>query len=286
MLEKTIQETNSDQMKERFSFVLTVNSNIVCKRYFRINGFKNESETSVNLCGHYLDPEKGFVKGALEYCVDLIHKDLAYKSNVYLWNSAPQVFDSVEQMNELIKTPRFKPEVATYIIIRDSKDVYLWDGIKAHLYNRDGKAVEPYENIFNVSDYIGGIDTDTKNELKFAFYDNGKEICSKVWDANVYPRFVRSNIDLSNTKNKYKQDGQFSIVEATLVDMMIKDRQDLIPLIVREFCRACSFDDKSEYVNTLNGYDLNYNHTNSRRYAAIERKLRKKTEEYFKTVKK
>jgi hypothetical protein len=97
---------------------------------------------------------------------------------------------------------------------------------------------------------------------------------------------VRNNIDLSNTKNKYKQNDQFSIVEATLVDLMIKDRQDLIPLIVRELCSACSLSDKNDYVTTLNGYNLNYNQTNSRRYSAIERKLRKKTEEYLKTVKK
>lgn len=294
MAEKTIQETNSDQMKERFSFVLTVNGNIVCKRYFRINGFKNESETSVNLCGHHYDVKEGedgnklykYINGALEYCADLIHKDLVYKSNVYLWNSAPQVFDSIEQMNELVQKPTFRPSVASYIVIRDCSDVYVWNGEKADLYNRDGKAVAPYTNIFNVSDYIGGTETETKNELKFAFYDNGQEICSKVWDANVYPRFVRSNIDLSNTKNKYKQGDQFSIVEATLVDLMIKDRQDLIPVIVREFCRACSLDDKTAYINTLYDYNLNYNQTNSRRYAAIERKLRKKTEEYLKTVKK
>jgi hypothetical protein len=294
MAEKTIQETNSDQMKERFSFVLTVNGNIVCKRYFRINGFKNESESSVNLCGHHFekvgDAENTAIytsiQGALEHCVDLIHKDLVYKSNVYLWNSAPQVFDSVEQMNALIYKPTFRPQVASYVVLRDCDDVYVWTGEGLELYNRAGKPVEPYTNIFNTSDYIGGIENDAQNQLKFAFYDNGQEICSKVWDANVYPRFVRNNIDLSNTKNKYKQNDQFSIVEATLVDLMIKDRQDLIPLIVRELCSACSLSDKNDYVTTLNGYNLNYNQTNSRRYSAIERKLRKKTEEYLKTVKK
>lgn len=292
MAEKTIQETNSDQMKERFSFVLTVNGNIVCKRYFRINGFKNESESSVNLAGHYFErvgsaEEFAEVRGALEHCVDLIHKDLVYKSNVYLWNTAPQVFDTVEQMNECLKKNPHRLKSATYIVIREPNLVYVWDEKGTlDLYNQDGKPVEPYENVFNVSDYVGGIDNDSKNELKFAFYDNGQEICSKVWDANVYPRFVRNNIDLSNTKNKYKQNDQFSIVEATLVDLMIKDRQDLIPLIVRELCSACSLSDKNDYVTTLNGYNLNYNQTNSRRYSAIERKLRKKTEEYLKTVKK
>ena len=44
MTEKTIQEVNSEQMKERFQFKLTINDNIVCQRYFRINGFKSESK--------------------------------------------------------------------------------------------------------------------------------------------------------------------------------------------------------------------------------------------------
>ena len=63
MTEKTTNE-NSLLKKEQFEFILTINGNIICQRYFRINGFKREAYRSVELVE------------AIDKCVDLINADL------------------------------------------------------------------------------------------------------------------------------------------------------------------------------------------------------------------
>ena len=65
--EKTVNELQSAAKKERFEFVLTINGNIVCQRYFRINGFENDSLRSMEL-----------VEG-IDKCVPLIDRDLKAK---------------------------------------------------------------------------------------------------------------------------------------------------------------------------------------------------------------
>lgn len=59
--------------KERFQFVYSVNDNIICQRYFRINGFIIDSLNSLEL------------KYAMDDCVKALKDDLVSKSRVYLW---------------------------------------------------------------------------------------------------------------------------------------------------------------------------------------------------------
>ena len=40
---------NNESYKERFQFILSLNDNIICQRYFRINGFNNDSLESYEL---------------------------------------------------------------------------------------------------------------------------------------------------------------------------------------------------------------------------------------------
>ena len=47
--EKNVKKQTSNFIKERFSFELTVNDNIICQRYFRIHGFKQQSLYSEEL---------------------------------------------------------------------------------------------------------------------------------------------------------------------------------------------------------------------------------------------
>lgn len=292
LAEKTIQEKNSEQKKERFQFVLTINGNLVCKRYFYINGFKNESEKSLQLAGHHFekngDGSYTYFEGTLEHCARLIHNDLVRKSNIYIYYTAPQIFDTEDEMNDWVKRKQFRLDPATNVVVRDTRNVYIWSGEKMEPYNINGEPVAPYDKVFNVSDYIGGIEDESKNVLKLAFYDNGVEICSTEWDANVYPKFVRTNIDISNSINRYKKDGQYNTFESTLIDLMIKDREDLIPVIIREFCECCSPEDKGEFTTSVKygkkTYNLNYEKSNTKMYRAIEKSVQKKTDEYTTTL--
>lgn len=265
MSEKINQTENQQIKKERFEFVFTVNGNIICQRYFRINGFKNKSLGSKELTDSF------------NYCVGLIQRDLEKKSNAFLWHTSPQIFENKEEMLSH-NYKEFFGDNTTYIILRDSDDVYFWNG----------SDIEPYNGYFNKSEYVGGNQSDTPCVLKLSFLDNGREVISRVWDGNVYPRFVRTNIDLSNSKNKYDNPANFAPFEAALIKIMIEGQQDLIPQIVKELCVCCSYEDECDYTTSVQYGDVDYS-TNMRdsyyKYvSSIEQKLRKKTEKYMRTL--
>ena len=236
MEEKTV-KTDGQFEKYPYSFELRINDNIVCQRYFKINGFRETSLTSQQLIN------------TLRYCAKLIQNDLKSKSDMYLRYTAPQIFKDEAQMREWEANPRWKLEVGTYVILEDEEKTFLWDGNK----------MEPYNQYFNRYDYIpkqGG--EVTPCNLKLVFLINDVEVCSTVWDGNVYPRFIRTNIDLSNSKNKYKTSDNFSPFEAAMVDILNNEHRDLIPTIVREFCVACSYDNDSDYDTSYEFGKTNY----------------------------
>lgn len=266
MSEKTEQAIERQlAKKERFEFVLTINDNIICQRYFHINGFKPKSLYSQEL------------KETFNYCVSLIKRDLRNKSAIFLKMTVPQIFESKEQMDEWVKHPSWELEVPSFIVLKDSDEVYVWDGEKVDLY----------DGFFNRSEFLVEDDDETnaKNDLKLAFLDNGKEIISQVWDGNVYPRFVRNNIDLSNQKNRY--DGN-SICESILIKAMIDGQKDLIPQIVKELCVCCSYEEGYDYTTRVNyggkTYGFSPNSDWTKYVNSLESFYRKKTEDYRKTL--
>lgn len=254
-------QTENQIKKERFEFVFTVNGNIICQRYFRINGFKKKS-----LCSEELVE-------AFDRCVTLIKNDLSNKSRVFLWYTAPRVYNNKEEMDNSYYGDL---PVPSYIILRDSDDMFVWDGEKA----------KPYNGYFNKSDYIEGISDDAPCTLKLAFLDSGKEVISEVWDGNVYPRFVRTNIDLSNSKNKYEYGENYAPFEATLINAMIAGQRDLIPQIVKELCVCCSRDNNYTTKVTYGDkeYNLNLDEEWNNYVSQLGSKLKKKTEKYLKTL--
>ena len=60
---------------KKFEFVLYINSNIICQRYFTVRGFNPKSLKSIES------------KECLDECVDLIKKDLKKKTYEYLYKS-------------------------------------------------------------------------------------------------------------------------------------------------------------------------------------------------------
>lgn len=258
MTEKTV--TNDAQArKERFEFILTINDNIICQRYFRINGFRNESLSSLEL----LD--------CIDRCVDMINEDLKIKTHLYAINAAPQVFENSDEMkNCLAKGYGYRLKVPSYIALRETEEVFVWDGEKA----------EPYGKFFNgVSDFISPKDNDGEWVLKFSFCDNGREVISRIWDANDYPRFVRTNIDLSNSRNRYEGGDTFMPLEAALVKIFNASQEDIIPKIIAEICKTCcnykdGFTTTDTYGSTT--YNFNIENHNFKLMKSIEKAYRKK----------
>ena len=233
-----INAQQQESRKERFEFVLTINDFIVCQRYFKIPNVKNLALHSVEL------------HETLDYCVSLIQADLRNKTNLYNHYTAPQVFASKEEFETWNANPYHVLKNPTFVVFKDTEETFVYADRK----------LTPFEKRFNVSDYISTREGETQCDLKFTFLDNGKIIYSKAWDGNDYPRFIRNNIDLSNSKNRYVEDGkQF---ESSMIKLLIKDRNDLVPQIINEISDACSADPK-DCTTELKYGDKVY-HTNAR----------------------
>ena len=267
MTEKKTTENANEVRSERFEFVLTVNGYIVCQRYFRIGGFKERSLGSVQLTD------------AVEHCVDLINKDLAEKTNIYNWYMAPQVFQNREEMNAWVEKSHngstFDIPNPCFFLVKDSGEVFNWDGNDAL----------PYNGQIDFADYLND-SSNTPCILKFAFLDNKKEIRSISWDIlKTCPRFVRNNIDLSNSKNKYKAEGVFAPIEEFLIDRYITSMSSIIPKILGTLSSACSSDDASEYATYVSygskKYDLDIAGAQAKYIKRVAAEYRTRTAEYF-----
>lgn len=132
---KPVYRDGERNFKERFQFIYSVNDNIICQRYFKINGFIIDSVNSLEL------------KEAIDECVMLLKDDLKSKSRVYMWynSSSPVQMTGFDGRNE--KTWLEYPENAVtfnepdeklnpydvtfnFKFMMDNKVVYeyIWDG--------------------------------------------------------------------------------------------------------------------------------------------------------------
>lgn len=145
---------------ERFQFVLTVNNNLICQRYFKINGFNEEGLKSVEF------------KDTMDAIVEKFKDDLASKSRTYLWysdtgepmkltgfadasdttycNRSSTEKDMMEWLGEF--QPAWKV-VFNFTLYVDERPVYtrIWDGGVYPRYVRDSVDITNkranYENI-------------------------------------------------------------------------------------------------------------------------------------------
>lgn len=220
---------NVEAKRERFEFVLKINEFIICQRYFRINGWKRKAYQSEEFLNTF------------NYCVNLIKEDLKHKTMVYLETTAPQVFNSIEEMKNY--SGRFNMPNPKHVVVRNCKDTFIWDGEDYRLYEGDVQ--------FPRTDYVNEDKEDYT--FRFSFLDNGREVLYQTWDDKDYPRFVRNNIDLSNTKNSRLALG--AKFEPTVLYLMSKDRKDLIPQIIHELCVVCSYENDKDYTPWIFGND-------------------------------
>lgn len=133
--------------KERFQFVLSVNDNIICQRYFKINGFNKESICSLDL------------KDTLDEAVDMIKDDLKDKSITYTYYTTPATRVKLTGFNgsgnpvtylevepsmgeEDSNDPMLEPYEVTFKFdfMVDDRVVYsrIWDGSQYPKYVRNG----------------------------------------------------------------------------------------------------------------------------------------------------
>lgn len=221
---KKSNESPTKDYKERFEFVLTVAGNIICQRYFRITGFHPSSLRSYNLTD------------AVRRCVATIDNDLKDKTQVYLEIFAPQVFESVEEMEAFVANPdnaeRLRP--GTGMVVRGSEDT-------DYAYTKDGH-VKALGYKFDDGE-LTSMDAETgKVTYRFAFKVDGREACVMEWDG-YYPSFVKDKkrIDLSNKRGKYEGEEISKLSsEQYLLYKMFEGKTDLIYGLIKNLCQACS----------------------------------------------
>lgn len=244
-----IKKNNSPRSyKEKFEFELTVDNNIICQRYFRINDFNPLSLKSYEL------------SEAIRKCVTTIDNDLKMKTQAYLEIYAPLVFDSEEQMRKFLSKPENYKNltVGEGVVVKGNKTTDFVLGSDGEV-NELGYKFDDGE-LTEISPEMN------KVTYKFAFKIEGVETASMIWDG-YYPKFVRDKIDLSNKRGKFEnEDPNRLSFEQYLLYKMVKGKSDLIYGIIMHICNACSYSD-SEYTTDPNEIIAKWN--NSRKCDAF-----------------
>jgi hypothetical protein len=246
-------EPSREIRKERFEFELTINGNIICQRYFKINNFNERSVYSTE----FLDAIRG--------CASLIQESLRRKTEIYIRHMAPLIFNSETEMREWFSNESnintFDVHYGAWIIIRGKGGhEYVWLGDDK--FKDEGVRTE-----FN--EFVDAPDDEQETVFKFCVYDNGydyiknpakKVIGAIVWDGNQYPRFIRNGVDISNGRGRY-DDMDISKLshEMSLYYWCNAGQPDLVPIIIREICDVCSWDDKDAYTTKMEYGDALYN---------------------------
>lgn len=249
--------------KEPYEFRLLMGDNIICQRYFKINNFNKLSLNSLELTN------------TIRSCAEMINEDLKSKTRTYTWYMSPLIFKNEDEMKTWFNSSKFYPSdskknknefiknsdtVRMYenIVLRDSEDEYTWDGenlIKCEKKINDGT----FTNVLTERDFV---------TYEFAFYVNDRKVISTIFDG-IYPYYIRRNIDLSNSRGKFKGEDISRLgFESYLLNRLVSDKEDLIYKIIEDICYVCSIRNNSWYtlINEFKdskgkkvNYNLNYN---------------------------
>lgn len=236
-------EPSREIRKERFEFELTVNGNIICQRYFKINNFCSASVYSTE----FFDTVRS--------CAKLIQDNLRNKTEIYIRHMTPLIFDSEEQMRAWFKNERNIADVhyGAWVSIRGKKGHdFVWKG--GDEFFDEGVRID-----FN--EFIDTPDDENETIFKFRVIDNGydfikkpaKKVIGEVqWDGNQYPKFIRNGVDISNGRGRY-DDMDISKLshDMSLYYWCNKNQPDLVPIIIRELCEVCSWEDKTQYTTKM-----------------------------------
>lgn len=194
---------DNSSYRERFQFIVQVNDNIICQRYFKINRFNPECLTSKELFDVF-DGYRGKEQEKIEYfeCADtvdndkyqcgivqLIQRDLESKSRIYTHATA----------NCRTKMTGFAGGEPTFV----EWEPKPWD---------ETEFVKPWEVTF-----------------KFMFLVDDRVVYEHVWDGSQYPKYVRNSVDLTNSRSQYP-----------LVQLMNSGKQDLVVEIIKRICAVAS----------------------------------------------
>lgn len=257
-----------DFVRDRFEFRLKYNNRVVCQRYFRILGYKRESLGSMELYD------------AMNECAEIIKSDLQEKTDIFLYTAAPHIFKNKEEMDEKLPVLGEDFTAPAYILLKDTGEFFKWNGIEA----------KPTEPRFNTEDFINGLDDPKDAMFEFEFLMDGRKVSSILIDGSIYPRFVRKNIDLTNSKNRYRSENVYAPLECYIVDQFRTECSDVTRELIDVLCSCCCHDDPESYhtKTTFGGMstpvDIFVEHQDFRYIKKLEAILTWKTRRYMKEL--
>lgn len=229
--------------KSKFQFLIWVNDNVICQRYFKINGFNEESV--------YTEEFNNCMNGI----VRSIQEDLESKSRIFMWYT---------NMTEPMKSQGFLTDWEIEKYGNEFFALMTDNSVRGKIQAQDGK-------VFN-KEYInyGEADTNEYGEterpedgeftFKFSFLIDDVPVFEKIWDGNVYPKFVRNGVDLTNNYAYYdSKDSSALSFSAAMIRYMQKGKTNLISDFIRRICDTLSntYTDKYEYTKEMGVYRNN-----------------------------
>lgn len=222
--------------RERFEFVLSVDNNIICQRYFKINRFKPESLESYNLTD------------AARRCAAIIDNDLKSKTQAYVEIYAPQVFESEEEMYKAISENNGDNYYTRNL--HDGQGIVVrGNNITDYSYIGNGQ-VKKIGFKFDDGELTDGEAEATKCTYKFAIKMDGRQITAVAWDG-YYPKFVRNKIDIANKYGKFEgEDKNRLSFEEYILYKVMEGRGDLVFKLIRTIWDAIAIDNGGNPVTT------------------------------------
>lgn len=249
---------------------MQINENIICQRYFRIHGVTNAA----------LESEE--FKSVMDEVVGMIQQDLVSKSRIYDWYTS----------NLPIKMTGFVKD-GSGLSDLDYKSVIMGDKDTVCEFE-NGETLEKTFMTYpeGMTDSYQDLNRPADGEFvfKFSFLDNNHVKYERIWDGNVYHKFVRNGVDLSNSDYLYRDKDPLSLYfNIAIIRYMTIDKTDLNYHIIKRICNVLSNsgeDGEYEYTNVGQYGNKKYEYS-TRNTAAIrswEKAVKKKTDEYFSTL--
>lgn len=236
--EKEVKVIDNTQWKERHQFVLSANGNIICQRYFKVNGFNPKSLNSEEL--YY----------TIRDIVNMIKDDLKSKSRIY----------TAITMGKSTKLTGFYN--GDKLSNHDAALVFQ-DDVRGEVALSNGIVLNKTYIDYDVEEEVD----DSPFTLKFSYLFDDKAVYEEVWDGTVYPKYVRNCIDLSNSNASYKNvDPMRMTFSQQMTKSLNSGRPDLIYNIIKLFCDTLSNDVDDDGNSIDKGYTTSVKYGNKKYY--------------------
>lgn len=226
--------------KSKFQFLIWVNDNVICQRYFKINGFNEESIYTAE----FTNCMNGIVRS--------IQEDLESKSRIFMWYT---------NLKEPLKLTGFATDEEIGKYGEEFLTLLVNSGLKGNIEAPNGKILhkEYMEYTEGVVNNYGEIERPADGEyvFKFSFLIDDVPVFEKIWDGNVYPKFVRNGVDLTNSYASYdNKEASTLSFGAAIVRYMQAGKINLISDFIRRICDTLSntFTEKYGYTKEMEVY--------------------------------